>query len=177
MKKSIFMLCIASLLVISCAKEKQPKELCFADIEKEFNFVTPLTEITKANILEKYLTIENFREAIIKGVSNRNKKHPNLKSTNRFDVTLRMPDEIRGTYCDEDEYITDAAYNYFIYLPVSCRAGACSTCLGIIFLGTVNQDDQSYLSQTDIDEGWVVTCMAYPTSDCEIKTHQEENFY
>ena len=94
-----------------------------------------------------------------------------------FKVELRTPNGIRTFVCPDDEYILDAAEQAGIDMSYSCRAGACSSCVGQIISGSVDQSDQSFLDDDQMQEGYSLLCVAYATSDVVARTDCEDELW
>jgi ferredoxin len=77
---------------------------------------------------------------------------------------------------DEDEFILDIAESEGINLPFSCRAGTCSTCTGRVMEGDAQEsggNPDMFFNSDQRAAGFRLLCIACPTSDCTVLTHQE----
>lgn len=82
-----------------------------------------------------------------------------------YKVKLITPEGPTEFECLDDTCILDQVAEFGIDVPYSCRANSCSSCAEKVIEGQVDQSDGSFLVDDQVEAGWVLTCVAYPTSD------------
>jgi ferredoxin len=78
---------------------------------------------------------------------------------------------------DADEYILDAAEAAGLDLPYSCRQGQCTSCVGRVLDGEIDQSEGTALDPMQEDDGFALLCVSYPRSDCRIETDAQDDMF
>ena len=61
--------------------------------------------------------------------------------------------------------ILETALEQDIDLPYSCQAGLCTACRGKCLSGKVHLDEREGLSDSELKQGYVLTCVGHPMTD------------
>ncbi|WP_330630620.1 2Fe-2S iron-sulfur cluster-binding protein [Halocatena halophila] len=87
----------------------------------------------------------------------------------RYEITFEFEEETVTIPVAGDEYLLDAGHDADLPLPFSCRNGNCTSCVGELCEGTIDQSDGMALEPEQIEDGYALLCSAYPQSDCHIR--------
>ncbi len=79
--------------------------------------------------------------------------------------------EIRVPY--EGTAVLDAGLQDGASLPYACKGGVCCTCRAKVLEGSVSMDKNYTLEQWEMEQGFVLTCQAHPTSDNVVISYDE----
>lgn len=66
---------------------------------------------------------------------------------------------------DARETVLNAALRVRPDVPFACAGGVCGTCRAKVTCGSVDMAENYALEKDDVDNGYVLTCQARPTSD------------
>ena len=61
--------------------------------------------------------------------------------------------------------ILDAALQQGADLPFACKGGVCCTCRAKLMSGNVRMDVNYALEQEEVEQGFILTCQAHPTTE------------
>ena len=80
-------------------------------------------------------------------------------------VTVKYDGDVHEFVVEPHQTILEAALEQDIDLPYSCQAGMCTACLGKCTSGKVNMDEEEGLTEKEIKQGYVLTCVSHPMSE------------
>ncbi len=115
-------------------------------------------QIPKSNI---------FKESFVQGTIKKEEKQEVSASDEIIEreVTIRYEGDEHKILVKPNSTILETALDQGIDLPFSCQSGLCTACRGKALSGKVKLDEEEGLSQSERDEGYVLTCVGHPLTD------------
>ncbi|MEQ9403045.1 MAG: ferredoxin--NADP reductase [Cyclobacteriaceae bacterium] len=80
-------------------------------------------------------------------------------------VTILLDGEEHTITVKKGMSVLDAALKKDMDMPYSCQSGLCTACRGKCLEGEISIDEAEGLSQEELDEGYVLTCVGKPMTE------------
>jgi len=74
-------------------------------------------------------------------------------------------DDFEYTLSSKGDSILDSAMDSGADLPFACKGGVCCTCKAKVMEGKAIMEENFSLSEQEVEEGFILTCMAHPASE------------
>ncbi|GAA0890689.1 phenylacetate-CoA oxygenase/reductase subunit PaaK [Fulvivirga kasyanovii] len=110
-----------------------------------------------------------FKESFVAGTIDKELKKEGAEPSDgeivTREVTVIYDGEEHKFTVEPDSTILETALDLGIDLPYSCQSGLCTACRGKCISGKVKLDEEEGLSESELEEGYVLTCVGHPISD------------
>ncbi|HYG00949.1 MAG TPA: ferredoxin--NADP reductase [Chryseosolibacter sp.] len=110
-----------------------------------------------------------FKESFVQGtIAKETKTEVAAADTGELkerEVTIRYDGQEYKVLVPPDKAILETALDQGIDLPYSCQSGLCTACRGKALSGKVKLDEEEGLSQSERNQGYVLTCVGHPMTD------------
>lgn len=123
------------------------------------------------NSVSKTLVSYNVKESDIKfelfssSSSENTEDSKNVSENNGHSkITILVDSEETTFEMSQKQTILEAALKQGVDAPYSCQGGICSSCLARVKTGTAEMKKNAILSDSEIEDGLILTCQAHPTS-------------
>jgi len=107
-----------------------------------------------------------FKESFVQGTIDKDTAKPDAsESIKERIVTVIYDGEEHKIKVGPKASILESALDGDIDLPYSCQSGLCTACRGKCVSGKVKLDEEEGLSEAELKEGYVLTCVGHPLTD------------
>ena len=91
---------------------------------------------------------------------------PDIKIANRNNIIYKV---------DKNRPLLDSLIEQGLDLPYGCKYGGCISCAAKLIAGKVDQRRQVALNKRQINNGYIILCVARPKSDCTLEIGVESH--
>jgi ring-1,2-phenylacetyl-CoA epoxidase subunit PaaE len=91
--------------------------------------------------------------------------HPATREQGEVQLTVVLDGKPYDMPMNRNEKILDIALTLGLDLPYSCKAGVCCTCRCKVMEGTTEMEKNFTLEKLEVEQGFILSCQARPTSD------------
>lgn len=110
-----------------------------------------------------------FKESFVAGTIDKELKKADTmtgeEEIKEREVTIHYDGDEHKIMVPPDKTILETALDLGIDLPFSCQSGLCTACRGKCISGKVKLDEEEGLSDSEMAEGYVLTCVGHPLTD------------
>ena len=90
--------------------------------------------------------------------------------------TIKIKNRNNATYqVDPRRSLLDSLREQGLDLPFGCKYGGCITCAAKLTSGKIDQSRQVALNNRQINDGYIILCVARPKSDCTLEIGVESH--
>jgi len=82
----------------------------------------------------------------------------------KSEITVLLDDEETTFSMEKTDTLLSASLRNKLDAPYSCQGGVCSSCIAKVTEGKAVMSKNSILSNEELEEGFILTCMAHPTT-------------
>lgn len=179
MKQKALILSVFSLLY-SCGRDVY-SGMSFSEAEKTLNSNVKIPTAARKLILKKYGSVENWMESIQKAKDKKANEKTETQKRTHYMVSWnskKFPHHFGHEPFPSDISLLDYSDELGLAWPRSCEAGFCSSCAAKQINGSaVDQSEQGFLTDQQIEQGFILTCVSYPTSNMSMTIGVEEELY
>jgi ring-1,2-phenylacetyl-CoA epoxidase subunit PaaE len=93
-----------------------------------------------------------------------NKEQSKKETISESKVKILLDNEEHDIIVKSDEFILETALDADLNMPFSCQGGVCTSCRAKLISGKVFMEDPEGLSDEEIEDGYILTCVSHPVS-------------
>jgi ferredoxin len=91
-------------------------------------------------------------------------------------LTITLANQGGQTFAvDGDKPLLDTLEDHGVSLPYGCRYGGCISCAAKLLDGVVDQSAGVALNGRQLNDGYVLLCVAHPQTDCTLEVGVESH--